>query len=234
MGKARVTIGHGAKPLILVAPHGNKSDDYNTDLIVERTAKLLKCNYVINHGWKKSKDLNIDNEFADCNNFSHIKDDVEKEFLNPILQGVKTILKFYNKCYIIWIHGASNKVKTIYNKKQIEMIFGDGESKKSFGKTCSPNLKRFIICNLINEGISCYSSFPGDLYNGASYNNMNTYFKNHNPEPRVESCQIEIIRDLRSDKVMSTLTSHYISAALENIEDYENKMPPKNSSYGIV
>ena len=100
MRNARVTIGHGAKPLLLVAPHGNKSDDYNTDLITERTAKLLRCNYVINHGWKKSKTLDIKSEQADCNNYSHVIDDVKKEFLNPIIQSVNTILKFYQKCNV--------------------------------------------------------------------------------------------------------------------------------------
>jgi hypothetical protein len=234
MRNARVTIGHGAKPLLLVAPHGNKSDDYNTDLITERTAKLLGCNYVINHGWKKSKTLDIKSEQADCNNYSHIIDDVKKEFLNPIIQSVNTILKFYQKCFIIWIHGASNNIRSKYNKKDLEMIFGDGESKSFPDRSCNLNLKRFVICNLINCGVKCYSSFPGDKYNGASYNNMNKYFTTHNYNDRVESCQLEIVKDLRGDKVMSTLTSHYLFDALEKIEDYENNMPAKNSTYEVV
>jgi hypothetical protein len=234
MRNSRVTVGHGVKPLLLVAPHGNKADDYNTDLITERTANLLQCNYVINHGWKKFPTLDLIEEKADCNNYDHMKDDVKKEFLNPIVQCVNTVLKFYPKCYIIWIHGVSNKVRAKYKKNNIEMIFGDGESKSFPDRSCNLNLKRFIICNLIDCGVKCYSSFPGDQYNGASFNNMNKYFSNHNYNPRVESCQLEIVKDLRGDKVMSTLTSHYLFDALEKIDEYEKNMPPINSSYGTV
>ncbi len=234
MRNSRVTIGHGVKPLILIAPHGSKCDDYNTDLITERTANLLQCNYIINHGWKKSKQLDITNEYADCNNYEHMKEDVKNEFLNPIVQTVNSILKFYPKCFIIWIHGASNKVRNKYNKKDIEIIFGDGESKSSGDRTCSLNLKRYIICNLINCGVKCYSSFAGDQYNGASVNNMNKYFKIHNYNQRIESCQIEIVKELRSDRVMSTLTSHYLSDALDTIEDYEKNMPHINTTYSTV
>lgn len=233
MTKERVSIGHESSPLLLVAPHGYTGDDYNTDVVVKRTSSLLKCNYVINHGWKKTDVINISEEKANCNNYTHMVDEVKDEFLMPILRTVKTILKFNNYCFVGWIHGCSNKVRNIYKKPSIEMIFGDGENKNKKNRTCSLTLKDFIICNLNFNGVKCFSSFPGDQYNGSLMNNMNQLFSLSHPDPRVHSFQIEIVKELREDKTMSFLTSDYIYESLKDIENFK-KWDKSSSMYSLL
>ena len=234
MGKSRVTVDYGASPIILVAPHGSKSDDFNTDLLTERTADLLNCNYVINHGWRKSDTLDIKNEKANCNNFYHMIDEVYDEFCKPILEMASTVLKFYDICFVAWIHGVSDNVRNIYKKNDIDVIFGDGEASGTKNKTCTNHLKEFVIKNLCDNGIKCYSSYPGNKYNGASISNMNQLWNLHVKNTRVQSFQLEVVKELREDKTMTILSSDYFADALKNIENYRLWTKPHNSSIRFI
>lgn len=226
MGKSRVTVGYGPSPLLLVAPHGYKGDDYNTDLLVETVAGLLDCNYVINHGWKKSENLEIKNEKANCNNYYHMIDEVYDEFCKPILETTSTILKFHDICFVAWIHGVSDNVRNIYKKHDIEVIFGDGASTNDIDKSCTTLLKDFMINSFCDNGIQCYSSYPGNKYNGALASNMNKLWTTHLRNSRIQSFQLEFVKELREDRTMTILTSDYIAEAFKNIENYRSWSRP--------
>ena len=222
MAKTRVSVGYAPSPLILIAPHGYKGDDFNTDIFTETLADMLNCNYVINHGWKKIEKPDLSNEKANCNNYTHMIDEVAEEFLFPLLGIAKTVVKFYGYGIACWIHGVRDDVRKKYNKKDIDVIFGDGQGTSKNSKTCNSALKDFVVYNLSESGIKTYCSFPGDLYNGANYINMNQLWCNHHPDPRMQSFQLEITKDLREDKTMTTLTADCFAEAFKNITNYRN------------
>ena len=75
----RVSVIEGKSPIIIVAPHGYKGDDENTDLIAEEIANALHCYAVINRGWERSDSVDFMKDKADCNNVYHCKEDVVRE-----------------------------------------------------------------------------------------------------------------------------------------------------------
>jgi len=230
MAKSRVTVGYGPSPIILIAPHGYKGDDYNTDILTETAANILNCNYVINNAWKKCEKPNLNLEKANCNNFTHMIDEVAEEFMIPLLGMSKTIIKFYGYGIACWIHGVGDDVRKKYKKKDLDIIFGDGKGVGRGSQTCSISLKEYVIYNLEENGLKTYSSFPGDQYNGANYINMNQLWCNHHPDPRMQSFQLEITKDLREDKTMASLTADCLADALKNITNYRNF----NRPYGYI
>ena len=234
MGKSRVTVGYGPSPLLLVAPHGYKGDDYNTDLLVERVSDLLKCNYVINHGWKKSETLEISKEKANCNNFYHMIDEVYDEFCKPILEIANTVTKFYDICFVAWIHGVSDNVRNIYKKNDIEIIFGDGCSNHGIDRSCTLLLKEFVMNSFCENGLQCFSSYPGNKYNAAAASNMNQLWNIHFKNSRVQSFQLEFIKELREDKVMTILSADYIAESLKDIEDYRRWSRPSDFNMRFI
>lgn len=226
MSKCRITIQYGSKPYILIAPHGYQGDDYNTALICERTASILDCNSIINHGWKKSDRVDIFNDCANCNNYSHMVDVVKDEFLHPILRTAESCVRRNGICIVIWIHGVSNYIRKIKKNENIDMILGHGNGKLYNSYTCPNSMKEFVIYNLNRNGIKCFESLPGGNYAGWHEHNMNQLWVRHYINPHVYSLQLEIIRDLRDDDTISMLTSDYLAESIKNIEDYKKWVKP--------
>jgi hypothetical protein len=226
MRKSRISLGYAPSPFILIAPHGHKSDDFNTDILVETIAGILNCNYIINNAWKKCEIPDLKAEKANCNNYSHMLDEVSEEFMIPLLGMAKTITKFYGYGIACWIHGVSDDVRKKYNKKDIDIIFGDGQGLSRRTQTCSTKLKEYVIFNLEENSLRTYSSFPGDQYNGANYINMNQLWTNHHPDPRMQSFQLEIVKELREDKTMTRLAADYFAESFRNIHKYTNFAKP--------
>ncbi len=85
--RERVTVIYGKKPFLLVAPHGADGDDINTAIIAEETALALGCNAVINRGFERSDNVDVDDDQANCNRVDHIiQPVVYDEFLKPIIK----------------------------------------------------------------------------------------------------------------------------------------------------
>ena len=101
----KVSVLEGTIPALIIAPHGFKNDDLNTDLIAEEIATDLSAYAVINRGWERADKVDWFNDKADCNNLKHCHEDVVKdEFLLPIMRYVIQILKFSPYIYIFTIH----------------------------------------------------------------------------------------------------------------------------------
>lgn len=227
MSKCRVTIEYGAKPYIIIAPHGYQGDDYNTSIISERIASILDCNVIINHGWQKSEIIDINHSKANCNNYYHMLDVVKDEFLYPVLRTAESCVRRHGECIVVWIHGISNNIRKLYNN-DVDMIFGHGVGQKFNRLTCPIPMKEFVIHNLNKNGIKCYDSAPGGNYSGFSKQNMNQIWTMHNINPLVKSFQLEIIKELREDDTISFLTADYIAESLKNIKSYKSWTRPSS------
>jgi len=226
MSKSRVTIQYGAKPYILIAPHGYQGDDYNTALITERCASIINCSAIVNHGWQKCDKPDFDRDKANCNNFSHMKDIVADEFLNPVLRVSSGIVKRHGICIVVWIHGVSNAIRSISNMRDIEMIFGNGAGKRYNSYSCPLSLKEYVMYMLNEKGLKCYDSTGGSNYSGFAENNMNQLWTRHYSNPKVYSFQLEIVKELREDEVISMLTADYMAEALKNMVNHRNWIRP--------
>ena len=79
----RVSIIHGNKPILLIAPHG--PEDRNTDTFTASAAKALGCSAVINRGFIKGPRVDVSHDIANCDHVSHCRSPVVyDEFMRPI------------------------------------------------------------------------------------------------------------------------------------------------------
>lgn len=210
----RISVIYGNQPLVLVAPHGYPGDDYNTDIITETVATNIKANAIINHGWQKSDKVDCDKDLANCNNIDHMIDVVKDEFMDPLLRLVKKTKAIHKTVLVVFIHGVSNYIRKVAGTHEIDMIIGHGAGHPKPSYTCSNGLKDFVIFDLYRNGLICFEGKPQGKYSAFLKNNMNQYWRKHDFDLNVESFQLEIIKELRDDKTISTLTADYLSETL--------------------
>jgi len=121
--------GTSKVPAIIVAPHGYKYDDTNTDYIADTISNLLDCTHIINYGWERSDKFDYFKDKANCNNIEHIKEDVIKdEFLNPIINSYNNYLNRGNLPSIFIIHGVHDSIRNSPNAKYLDLIIGSGST----------------------------------------------------------------------------------------------------------
>lgn len=217
----RVSIRRGPTPILLVAPHAAPGDDVNTDIITDHLAELLNCNALVNRGWQRGVTYDYNTETADCNNVSHMVDVVEDEFLKPLIMLKGEIVRRSPVCHIFFIHG-------MVAQKNVDLVIGYGAgTPNSF--SCTPWRKNLMYQLLENSNLDAWIGKAGGSYSGWSKQNMNQYFRKHRYEPNVQSMQLEISRELRTDRGVSELTAEYISTAMQdyiNYDSFEKIMSP--------
>jgi hypothetical protein len=213
----RVSVINGKRPIILVAPHGYDQDDQNTDLIAETIANQIDAYAVINRGWERSDSVDYAHDKADCNNVYHCKEDVvREEFLEPIIRFKNRIIRDFDRAFIFYIHGMSNKHRKISGDPNLDIVVGYGAgSPHSF--TCEDWQKNFLISNLNQAGLRTYEGKKGGAMSGWSRNNMNQYFRKWEHDPLVSSFQLEIIYELRNEKDIAALTADYLAIAFKDL-----------------
>ena len=209
----RVTLREGKLPIILFAPHGYDGDDENTGKIAEFIATEINTFAVINHGWERGDVVDCFGDKADCNNVTHCMEEVVKdEVLDPIVRFVSKAKRINKTVYIYNLHGMSDRHRTIA-KDEIDMVigFGDGDP-----PSYSMDLwrKNYFVHKMNILGLNAYEGKAGGRFSGWSRNNMNQYFRKWQPDHSVQSLQIEITHELRSDTAMCSLTSEYLSTAM--------------------
>lgn len=235
--KERVSLVIGKNPIILVAPHG--CDDNNTDIVVERAATILNCYAVINRGFDRSDDVDVNNDKANCNRCDHVKEDVVyEEFLKPIIKFKDQILKKVGgsskgwgwnlpelnspKCVIFYIHGAGDKVHSTANE-QVAAIVGYGLGTKKDSLTCElwrKNLLVDLYRKYSNDG-DIFEAKGGSRYAGRSTNNMNQYFRKHDLIPWVDCMQLEFPYSHRKTGSRAVLCSTMLAMVLEDFLSYD-------------
>ena len=220
----RVSVSYGDLPILLIAPHG--VDDYNTDYIVDKIAHDMSVFSVINRGWKRSKSVDYLNDKANCNNISHIYEDVVKEeFLDPIIRIIAKIQKTLDeKIFIFNIHGCSNEVRENANDKNLDIILGCGDIES---KTCENKIKNAFAYFLEKESFGVYEGKKSGKYSGSSKKNLNKLFNKLYPKENINCIQIEIVKELRETDLID-ITSESLINALDEIIMFDDttKIPP--------
>lgn len=240
----RVSVIQGTKPVIFVAPHGNPANDLNTDIIAEAAAKCINAYAVINRGWKRSRRVDVFNDFANCNNIRHcLEDVVNDEFLSPILRFTRKISKtsnelkfnpvaiFKNKItkkydselykrgnvYVFNLHGVGAQIRDKY--QHLGFIVGNGDgTPPSF---TSPNWMKYALMYVLETFYYSYSAEAGSPYAGWSANNMNQLFRKYYNIPRVLSMQLEVVHQLRNTPMKAELIGETIGCCVEELLSFE-------------
>lgn len=216
----RVSIIPGKLPILLVAPHGYKLDDENTDIITEHIATQIDCYAVINRGWERDNKVDCFKDKADCNNVHHCKEDVvREEFLEPLLRYKSRIQAKQKNVFIFYIHGMSNKHKKIAKDENLDVVLGYGAG-TPVSYSCDLWMKDLFLHLLENSGFNPYEGKNGGQMSGWGSSNMNQYFRKWHFEPNVHSMQIEIAYELRSVPELARLTAEYLGMAIKDILNY--------------
>jgi len=210
----RTSFIQGTTPVLIVSPHGY--DDENTDVLAERIAKDFGAFAVINRGWRRSSKVDQLNDFANCNDIRHLHEEVvREEFLNPILRSVAKIkTKYGKKVYVVVLHGCKDQVRTKADDEMLDVIVGYGAGNPS-SYSCRIKTKNLMIHCLQEEGFGVYEGAPGGQYAGRAKNNLNQFFTRWMPDQNIESMQLEIVKEMRSDEEMVELTSEGLVTALD-------------------
>jgi hypothetical protein len=224
----RVSIIEGKTPILVVAPHGAPGDDVNTDIIAEHIASAINAYAVINRGWERAEKVDYFNDKADCNNFLHMEDVVKDEFMEPILRFRSRIQRKHNTVvHMYMIHGMGNDIRNKTNDPNIDMIVGYGAGTPA-SYSCDPWRKDLFCYSMIQAGVNACQGKAGGMLSGWARNNMNQLFRKHYPDPRVQSMQIEIVRDLRNDATISQLTAEYLAGAMSDMLNYSSWSKPSS------
>lgn len=210
----RVSVIEGDTPVLIIAPHG--PDDINTDILAESVANEFGAFAVINRGFKRSQVVDYSRDLVNCNDIRHIHTEVVlEEFLNPIIRSVAKIKKKYDdNVFVLIVHGCDDSVRKAARDPELDMIIGYGDgSPPSY--SCKTKVKNAFAYHLQKENFGVYEGKAGGSYSGRSKNNLNQLFVKWFPTPKVNSLQLEIVRELRSDQEMIDITTHGLVSAID-------------------
>lgn len=219
--RERVNVILGKKPVLFVAPHG--PDDTNTALIAEKAANLINGYAVINQGFERNDEVDVDNDLADCNRVDHcLSEVVMDEFLRPIIKIRNHSTKYGinpesdKSLLVIYVHGAGNLVHVEANEP-VDVIIGYGLGKEKDSLTCKAWKKNFLVDswrNISNTG-EVYEGAGDGRYAGRSANNMNQYFRKHIMDKNVDSLQLEFPFSLRKTKEAAAYTASLLATTID-------------------
>lgn len=227
----RVSCIIGKKPVILVCPYSlNKT---NSDIITEHVAKSINCFAVINRGFHKSKILDIDNNFADCNNVDHIKQPViYEEYLLPIIKYTDKAQKIISKInhkkwydlfkspiYIFHIHSCEDNTDENI-QEDIGAVLGYGLGRTVNSLSCELWQKNLFV-SLWRKNSSNGDIFEG-INVGRNSNEMNQYFIKHNKKDFVNSMQIEFPLSKTNNSLNSITTANTLAAVINEFLSYDD------------
>lgn len=226
----RTSTIQGATPVLIVAPHG--ADDDNTAELAEAVARQFGAFAVINRGWRRSRTVDQFRDMANCNDVRQLNEDVvREEFLLPIMRCVARIKNKYGRVLILIVHGCRDQVRASAEDEMLDIVLGYGAgSPPSY--SCKLRTKNALIRCLQEEGFGVYEGAAGGRYAGKSKNNLNQLFVRWYPDNMVESVQLELVKELRSDREMISLTADGIIAALDSFMLLEESEPVDDPKVG--
>lgn len=196
---SRVLVNYAKSPVVLVAPHGYKGDDYNTDLITKIAAENINCSYLINQGWERHHNYSEEHDRADCNNYRHMANDtLADEFLLPYKRLCLRAKKLYGQVLVIFIHGVSNDIRKTSGIKNVDMILGYGLGTPE-SITCSKVIRECFMYELYTDDVNCAVGKSGGGYAGFGRHNMNQFWRKIEKDLYINSLQLEIVKDFRID-----------------------------------
>jgi hypothetical protein len=231
----RTSVVEGDLPALIIAPHG-ADDDYTAE-ITERIAEKIGAYAVINWGWERAEEFDYDLDAANCNNVSHLMEDVVKqEFLEPIQKYVDRILtnsfdmSFFgakrSDCYVYIINGMGNHVRKKSSDPLLDVVLGYGgsniDSRSSY--SCDHFREQSLAYLLQKNGlITNHSKKDGD-YAANTKNNLNQYWRKWKFNACVQSIQIEIVKEKRKTNKISRRTADTLSIVIEDHIDFQDEI----------
>jgi hypothetical protein len=87
---------------------------------------------------------------------------------------------------------------------------------------------------LYKDDVKCCVGKSGGQYSGFSKNNMNQYWRKHHKDMHMMSMQLEIVRELREDKIMADLIASTIADAVNEAFFCTSFQLPTNFKYESV
>lgn len=117
------------------------------------------------------------------------------------------------------IHGMSNDIRNKTGNSNLDMIVGYGAGNPP-SYTAEIWRKDLFIYLLTTAGIETWQGAPGGQMSGWTKNNMNQLFRKHYHDPRVQSLQIEIVRELRDDPAVCELTAECLASVMNDAIQY--------------
>ena len=230
----RVSVKEGSIPALLIAPHG--ADDDFTAEMTEAIADEIGAYAVINWGWERSEKFDYFADKANCNNVSHLFEDVvTDEFLSPIEKYVSRILSEHHEAFIYLIHGCGNDARKISADPALDLIIGYGGAKNKRYSSYSSDRWRADAFGYLAyaQGFGTYFASEGGRFAGNSKNNLNQYYRKHCPDPSVHSLQVEVVKDKRLDTDTAKVTGICLSMAIEDHVDFMTEAVNDNGSYNL-
>jgi hypothetical protein len=229
MIQERITLSFGKKPVIYVAPHGCNCDDLNTGIIVNEMASMTDGYAVVNNGWEKADKIDYKNEKANCNNVEHCHADVIKEeFLDPLIRFKNKILKKWSRVLIVYIHGASNEIRSKNQISDLNYVIGYGNG-HPVSYTCQKWVKDFLVYHLtIADNCTVAVGKSGGNYAAWSKRNMAQLFRKHYKDDEVDTIQIEVVNEIRNTAKKAKTTAQIMSMCFNEILNKESWEMPKN------
>ena len=228
--------------MLFVAPHG--PDDNNTAIIAEKAAETCDGFYVINNGFeRKGETVDVDEDKANCNRIDHVLEEVVKEeFLDPITkfaEQMKNIIwsgpgwPYYVdpaticKPMIFYIHGAGDHVHKEVGE-DVAVIVGYGLSHKNDSLSCEDWRRKLFVHSyrgMASGDGEVYEGKGGGNYGGRSANNMNQYFRKHDPDMLIDSMQLEFPYSTRCTESIATMTGVLLATVAQDILNYDPSNP---------
>ena len=231
---SRVVVHHSYSPLVFVAPHGYKGDDFNTDLLVKIAAQKSNASYIINQGWQRDDIVDEDRDRADCNNYKHMANEVlQDEFLMPFKRLCLRAKKNFGGALVLFIHGISNNIRKTSGVKDVDVVLGYGLGKPDV-LTCTTVCRENFLFNLHMDDLRCAIGKAGGKYSGNSQNNMNQFWRKIELDHFISSMQLEIVRELRDDKVITEITGETIGLAAQKAYYCTSFKMPSSLNFSYV
>jgi len=212
----RVSVYEGKLPVLVIAPHG--PDDRGTAEVAEQMIKSLNCYGVINRGWRSASYYDYDEQFANCNNITHIHEDVVKhEFLLPILRYQIRMRKDHAKALVVVLHSVGSEARQEAKDSTLDIIIGYGAGKPP-AYTCDLWRKDYLVHCMEKGGLNVYEAKPRSKYAARNKDSLNQLFNVAcwYPDKSTNSVQIQIIDELLIDE-MAFLTGDFLSDITKNL-----------------
>lgn len=248
MSSERVStiIGQHDSNVILVAPHS--ADDMHTATIAEECALTLGCHAIINRGFERSDHVDVLQDLADCNKVSHvIQDVVADEFLQPLRMIKERIvnrivtkarrdpsnilldpIKIHERAIILFIHGAGDLVHKKAGE-QVACIVGNGGVFIKSSLSCEEWRKDAFIHigrTVFSGDGEMFAADPKGNYAGRSYDNMNQFFRQHEPDKFVETMQLEFPFSMRCNELRAMMTGQRLAKLIRQLLTYTDFNQP--------
>lgn len=238
--KVKIRTISGNKPILLIAPHGLKDDDTNTEKLTRLMAERLNCYAVINEYYlrprvkdpktgkmKPGGPPDPKNEQFDVNNLIHIDKRLKKEFIQPIL-NFKNKITATEEATVVLIHGMDDKNAKDANGKDLDIFIGIGlddpkniplKNRLTIPEAQADQLK--TILGDLEKPITAEIFKGTDGYSGWDRNNLNQLFTKRNKtylDTKVQSIQLEIKKKgFRDTKENIESTAKRLSDALAEL-----------------